>query len=951
MPFQIQWKDVYVCLGCSLKASKRSISSSTKYSNSIPASQQTADTPLFVDQLPRYTPTSYPSAQRDDLSQNGNISQSVASSKEEQGNANQSPKLKGIKTSQHYPRPRLLDGQLESIAALSRLTKKLSEVSKTTVSLQDALKQVRQGENNATEKKSISILSEIYSGRSIRALVRELGVLQKLNRDSLITARIEHLVAELTRAGLLKAPTGSQWHHVERQKHSSTKKVGKDQASRSAAVTTPGKLKGRKVPARDLRRPRNEAKLRRREAAKFEATGSKSRRSTNPDHLSTTRKETHKFTSTIEVDLPTTRKETHKATPTIEVDLPTTPKETHKFTPIIEVDLPTTPKETHKFTSTIEVDAVSISPLPRTGPDVPHLCHDLSRVLFNPGIYQLQDPRSRVYNFDPYLEKIMPVSEFDFKILKEYITSSRDGTLRSLALEHGKKYVGSSSSMTSTLAQLHFLLSQWREINTEVISRGFSETLRSFTMIQRSPSSVFLRYQDGVYAMDADKEYDSGNILMSLGKSMEKLLTQESQDFERYRKTSETKIPEEERCAPEAYQYTHAGDFLMRAQLDACDPRLPGTGTFDLKTRAVASIRHNVKQHEEGFGYQIKTRFGDWESYEREYFDMMRSAFLKYSLQVRLGRMDGIFVAFHNVERIFGFQYVSLPEMDMVLHGQYDTSLGDKEFKLSVELLNRILNFVTERFPKRSLRLQFETRDLAVGGTFMHIFAEPMDEAKIEAIQNSRKEAVDAFEQHLMNPDTSPLIEHVDDVEAVYEQPNIPSEASVVPAQTDESATPVVDPIPTEQLAAVADGAAEEVHALPHSREGGSNEAASDEQPITTAKEPQKAEPVSELLMLKLRIRNRVNEKIVERPTSLASSDVWSLDYSLEEETREAVAQAQYRATKARRKAVLVDREQNSAANFYLRKLREMASQGAEWRKAQDELDAGRKRVVLYEGR
>ncbi|ERF69288.1 hypothetical protein EPUS_03992 [Endocarpon pusillum Z07020] len=897
MPFQIQWKDVYVCLGCSLKASKRSISSSTKYSNSIPASQQTADTPLFVDQLSRYTPASHPSAQTDDFSQNGNISQSVDSPKKKQGNANQSPKLKGIKTRRVHPRPRLLDGQLEGIAALSRLTKKLAEVSKTTVSLQDTLKQVRQGDNDAIEKKFISTLSEIYSGRSVGVLVRELVVLQKLNRDSLINARIEHLVAELTRAGLLEAPTGSQWHHVEPQKHSSTKIVGKDQASRSAAVTTPAKLKDRKVPARDLRRSPNEAKPRRREAAaKVEATGRKSRRRTNPDHLPTS-------------------------------------------------------KETHEFTSTIEVDAVSISPLPRTGPDVPHLCHDLSRVLFNPGIYQLQDPRSRVYNFDPYLEKIMPVSEFDFKILKEYITSSRDGTLRSLALEHGKKYVGSSSSMTSTLAQLHFLLSQWREINTKVITRGFSETLRSFTLIQRSPSSVFLRYQDGVYAMDADKEYDSANILMSLGKSMEKLLTQEPQDFERYRKTSETKVPEEERCAPEAYQYTHAGDFLMRAQLDACDPRLPGTGTFDLKTRAVASIRHNVKQHEEGFGYQIKTRFGNWESYEREYFDMMRSAFLKYSLQVRLGRMDGIFVAFHNVERIFGFQYVSLPEMDMALHGQYDTSLGDKEFKLSVELLNRILNYITERFPKRSLRLQFETRDPATRGAFMHIFAEPMDEAKIEAIQNSRKEAIDAFEQRLMNPDTSSLIQHVDDVEAVYEQPNLPSEASAVPAKTEESATQVVDPILTEQLAAVADAAAEEVHAPPHSREGGSNEAASDEQPTTTAKGPQKAEPVSKLLMLKLRIRNRVNEKIVERPTSLASSDVWSLDYSLEEETTEAVAQAQYRASKARRKAVLEDREQNSAANFYLRKLREMASQGAEWRKAQDELDAGRKRVVLYEGR
>jgi hypothetical protein len=29
----------------------------------------------------------------------------------------------------------------------------------------------------------------------------------------------------------------------------------------------------------------------------------------------------------------------------------------------------------------------------------------------------------------------------------------------------------------------------------------------------------------------------------------------------------------------------------MRSQLDAYDPRLPGTGMFDLKTRAAVSIR------------------------------------------------------------------------------------------------------------------------------------------------------------------------------------------------------------------------------------------------------------------------------------------------------------------------------------------------------------------------
>ena len=295
----------------------------------------------------------------------------------------------------------------------------------------------------------------------------------------------------------------------------------------------------------------------------------------------------------------------------------------------------------------------------------------------------------------------MPVSEFDFNALKEYITSSRDRSLEKIAQANGKRYVGSTSSMTGALTHFHFLLSQWREIDTKMLSQGFPDKLRSFTLLQRCPSAIFLRWKDGTYAIDADKEFASANILSMLGKSMEKLLTLSTEDFERYRKRNARRISDEERNAPESFHYSTMGDFLMRSQLDAYDARLPGTGMFDLKTRAVVSIRMDAKNYGEGSGYEIRSRLGEWESFEREYFDMIRAAFLKYSLQVRMGRMDGIFVAFHNTERIFGFQYVSLPEMDAALHGQSDTAVGDQEFRLSLDLLNKILDKATKKFPEK----------------------------------------------------------------------------------------------------------------------------------------------------------------------------------------------------------------------------------------------------------
>lgn len=396
----------------------------------------------------------------------------------------------------------------------------------------------------------------------------------------------------------------------------------------------------------------------------------------------------------------------------------------------------------------IEAADLRLVPLEKPQPPVPNLAYGLERVLFNPGVYHLQDPRSRVFNFDPYLESIMPVAEFDFDALKEYITSSRDETLISTAAAEHKKYTGSTSSMTPTLAHFHYLLSQWRPINISSLSKGFPETLRSFTQLQRSPAAIFLRWRNGTYAIDADKEFDSANVLMMLGKSMEKLLTLPMEDFEKYRKENSDQISKEQRNEAESFHYTTMGDFLMRSQLDAHDPRIPGTGMFDLKTRAVVSIRMDARNYHDGLGYEIRSRHGAFESYEREYYDMIRAAFLKYSLQVRMGRMDGIFVAFHNTERIFGFQYISLPEMDFALHGQDDLIVGDSEFKLSLGLLNRILDRATAKFPNQSLRLFFETRETSA--PFMYIFAEPVTEDDIQRIQNSKKAEIEEYERTVL---------------------------------------------------------------------------------------------------------------------------------------------------------------------------------------------------------
>ena len=375
---------------------------------------------------------------------------------------------------------------------------------------------------------------------------------------------------------------------------------------------------------------------------------------------------------------------------------PSTKRKSQKEAPVLNVK-----KILPKNLKLVSVEEESTLPVPK-------LCHDLDRVLFNPGVYAMQDPRSRVFNFDPYLASIMPVEEFDFDALNEYKTSSKDAKLHALAVKYGSKYNGSTSSMTSMLSHFHYLISAWRTPTFDSLAQSYTPDSFNFTQLTRTPAATFLRYKDGVYAIDADKAYDTQNVLSQLGRSMEKLLTLPKEDFEKYRRTESHQLSESERGQAESYHYTTMGDFLMRSQLDAKDARLPGSGVFDLKTRAVVTVRMNVHGYKAGAGYEIRKRHGQWESFDREYSDMIRAAFLKYSLQVRMGRMDGIFVAYHNTQRIFGFQYISLLEMDHAIHGSNNMRVGDQEFKGSLSMLNDLLNKATERFPGKSLRLHVE---------------------------------------------------------------------------------------------------------------------------------------------------------------------------------------------------------------------------------------------------
>lgn len=316
----------------------------------------------------------------------------------------------------------------------------------------------------------------------------------------------------------------------------------------------------------------------------------------------------------------------------------------------------------------------------------PEIAHGLTRVLYQPlSLQKLRDNRSGMYNFDPAVENINPnflekkseegvnASSRETELTKPiFITPHRDESLLKVANEHKKKYISSSSSMTSILSQLHYLLSNFRKLNIidSSISRNFPQKNCNYSESAYFPSTVILRKKkNGIRSIDSDRSLDREMVLSVLGHYLEDFLTKKSPNSLR----------------AENYHYSSIDEFIVRSQLDAYDPNLPGTGVFDLKTRAVSAIRYDlshVENNNNRTGYEIDRVYGEFESLEREYFELIRSALLKYSLQARIGKMDGIFVAYHNISKMFGFQYLPLDELDYIIHsscnGKFDSLLEQK---------------------------------------------------------------------------------------------------------------------------------------------------------------------------------------------------------------------------------------------------------------------------------
>ncbi|CAE7526344.1 pet127 [Symbiodinium natans] len=296
------------------------------------------------------------------------------------------------------------------------------------------------------------------------------------------------------------------------------------------------------------------------------------------------------------------------------------------------------------------------------------------------------------------LRRVVQPEEVNWKALPPFVPAHEDKRLEDLALSNDCQYFSSTSSLTGLLSRCYFAISRHREFDPIGLSRAYRERPTTFSPSTRWPTASYLRRASGsLWSLTAAKDDpEDRNVLMDLGKSMEYQLTMSKDDFvERFLKSEGDVLPAEPTSADQqkedlAYRFLKAGRFMMRSQLDA----IYQGKVFDVKTRAVFDVRHDAAHYERKRKYRITKIFGSRHSYELEIYEMMRNAFMKYGLQAKIGRMDGVIVAYHNTAEIFGFQYIPLADMERCIYGGQEAA--NIAFDLSVKVLQMLLDFLTK---------------------------------------------------------------------------------------------------------------------------------------------------------------------------------------------------------------------------------------------------------------
>jgi hypothetical protein len=280
-----------------------------------------------------------------------------------------------------------------------------------------------------------------------------------------------------------------------------------------------------------------------------------------------------------------------------------------------------------------------------------------------------------------------------------YKKPSEDEHLLDFAKQTNSKYVMSTSTISSILSQLYYLITHFQSPVMQYSNQSYVDISNKFMSSQRKPiTNIVRKLEDNIYALDSDKApFESRiEILLNLGKILERMYTMTVDDFNHLLLKETQDLSKGVMIDEDYHRFMSVNnEVCLRSQLD-CVTHLSNGNSFvyEIKSRAVAPMRYDLDNYHNYYDYNIDRIMGIHSSFEREYYDLIRGGFLKYYFQLKIGRMDGALIGYHNTQRHFGFEYISMKKIENSLFG---TSFkADQMFVVLTKMLTTILNLIIE---------------------------------------------------------------------------------------------------------------------------------------------------------------------------------------------------------------------------------------------------------------
>eukprot|EP00189_Rhodosorus_marinus_P001102 CAMPEP_0113957370 /NCGR_PEP_ID=MMETSP0011_2-20120614/2738_1 /TAXON_ID=101924 /ORGANISM="Rhodosorus marinus" /LENGTH=626 /DNA_ID=CAMNT_0000967937 /DNA_START=164 /DNA_END=2044 /DNA_ORIENTATION=- /assembly_acc=CAM_ASM_000156 len=386
-----------------------------------------------------------------------------------------------------------------------------------------------------------------------------------------------------------------------------------------------------------------------------------------------------------------------------------------------------------------------IRPSAEENVSAPTLRGDLDRVMDLDGAVPNFDPKTNRPSFDATLRYISQPDSIRRGSIPEYRPASKDPHFEKVG-DESVKFRLSTSSSTRAMSLLYHVISNFKPTDLSGLS-SFKGKARGFTKDGYSPVALTISSTDKscqAFSVDPAEDFsETENVLSKFGEIIERLVTYEDENYSKlFLKRGPTLNGEMGGVNgvsphPTFHNYSRFEKLLIRSQVDGQRQGSRGIELFDIKSRAVAPTRYHLTRYKQFANYKIQYPRGVTRSYELEFYDMVRSVFMKYAFQLRLGGMSGAFVCFHNTREMLGFEYIRLQEIEQYVFGS--SHWAEKAFGFTLSLYQVIMETAVNAFseyPRGKLRIVMRISDDTGLYLFVHRIPDIKDPLSRKALSN-----------------------------------------------------------------------------------------------------------------------------------------------------------------------------------------------------------------------